>query len=92
MAIHDIVYGVAVFIQSILKWGNSLAIRLPSAIAKQMNINEGVEVEFHVDGNRLVIQKAERIPRFTHRDLVKALSKAKKYRLDSSPPRGEEIL
>jgi len=81
-----------VFIQSILKWGNSLALRLPSAIAKQMNINEGAEVEFHLEGDRLVIAKADRIPRFTHRDLVKALRKAKKQRLDSSPPRGREIL
>jgi antitoxin MazE len=80
------------FAQSILKWGNSLALRIPSAIAKQLNIREGAEVEFHVDGNRLVIEKADKVPRFTHRDLVKALRKAKKHRLDLSPPKGQEIL
>jgi len=30
--------------QLILKRGNSLAFRIPSAIAKQMDINEGAEV------------------------------------------------
>jgi len=80
------------FAQSILKWGNSLALRIPSAIAKQLNIREGAEVEFHIDGNRLVIEKADKVPRFTHRDLVKALRKAKKHPLDAGPPKGKEIL
>ncbi len=31
--------------QAVLKWGNSLAFRIPSAIAKQMQIEEGAEVE-----------------------------------------------
>jgi antitoxin MazE len=80
------------FAQSILKWGNSLALRIPAAVAKQLNINEGAQVEFHVDGNRLVIEKAEQSPRFTHRDLVKALRRAQRHRLDSSAPKGREIL
>ena len=80
------------FAQSILKWGNSLALRIPSAIAKQLNIREGAEVEFHIDGNRLIIEKADKVPRFTHRDLVKALRRVKKHPLDAGPPKGEEIL
>jgi antitoxin component of MazEF toxin-antitoxin module len=78
--------------QPILKWGNSLAFRIPSAIAKQMDINEGAEVAFHIDGKRLVIEKAERIPKFTHHDLVKALRKTKKRLVDLGVPRGREIL
>jgi antitoxin component of MazEF toxin-antitoxin module len=46
--------------QPILKWGNSLAFRIPSAIAKQMDIHEGAEVAFHIDGKLLVIEKATR--------------------------------
>ena len=80
------------FAQSILKWGNSLALRIPSAIAKQLGINEGAEVKFHVDGKRLVIEKADGLPRFSHRDLVKALHKTKKTAVDLGPPRGREIL
>jgi antitoxin component of MazEF toxin-antitoxin module len=81
--------------QSVLKWGNSLAFRIPSAIAKQMDLSEGEHVEFHFDGAKLIIEKAEEVTPFTHRDLVTALKRAKRQRLcdiDFGPPRGEEIL
>ncbi len=78
--------------QAILKWGNSLAFRIPAAIARQMEIDEGAEVEFRVDGKRLVIEKASHVPRFTHKDLVKALRKSKKGLIDLGSPRGKEIL
>jgi len=78
--------------QQILKWGNSLAFRIPSAIAKQMDINEGAEVAFHIDGKRLIMEKADNIPKFTHHDLVKALRKTKKSLVDFGAPRGKEIL
>src|SRR5712672_2464981 len=77
--------------QPILKWGNSLAFRIPSAIAKQMDINEGAEVAFHIDGKRLVIEKADNIPKFTHHDLVKALRKTQKSLVDCGAARGKEI-
>jgi antitoxin component of MazEF toxin-antitoxin module len=78
--------------QSIVKWGNSLAFRIPSAIAKQMNISEGAEVAFRIDGERLVIEKADKLPKFTHHDLVKALRKTKRSLVDLGVPRGREIL
>lgn len=78
--------------QDILKWGNSLAFRIPAAIAKQMNIDEGAKVEFHIDGKRLVIQKAESMPTFANAALVKALRKTKKGLVDFGSPRGKEIL
>jgi hypothetical protein len=37
---------------------------------------------FHIDGKRLVIEKADKIPKFTHHDLVKALRKTKKRLVD----------
>jgi antitoxin component of MazEF toxin-antitoxin module len=78
--------------QAILKWGNSLAFRIPAAIAKQMEIAEGAEVEFRVDGKRLVIEKAIEVPRFTHRDLIKALRQVRKGLVDLGSPRGKESL
>ena len=78
--------------QTILKWGNSLAFRIPAAIAKQMQIDEGATVEFRIDGERLVIEKAQEVPKFTHQELVKALRKAKKNLIDLGSPRGKEVL
>ena len=38
-----------------------------------MEITEGEEVEIHIDGKRLMIEKAATVPKFTHQDLLKAL-------------------
>ena len=78
--------------QAILKWGNSLAFRIPSAIAKQMDIEAGAEVEFRIEGKQLIVERADQMPRFTHGDLVQALRKAKKELVDLGRPRGREML
>jgi len=78
--------------QAILKWGNSLAFRIPAAIAKQMEIGEGEEVDFYIDGKRLVVEKAAKMPRFTQQDLLKSLRKMKKGLIDLGTPQGKEIL
>jgi antitoxin MazE len=36
----------------VAKWGNSLAIRIPAAIARALELREGDEVEVHVEGAR----------------------------------------
>ena len=78
--------------QAILKWGNSLAFRIPAAIAKQMEIGEGEEVEFYIDGKRLVVEKVAKMPRFTQQDLLKSLRKMKKGLVDLGAPQGKEVL
>jgi len=78
--------------QAILKWGNSLAFRIPAAIAKQMEIGEGEEVEFYIDGKRLVVEKSAKMPRFTQQDLLKSLRKMKKGLIDLGTPQGKEVL
>ena len=81
--------------QSVLKWGNSLAFRIPAAIARQMALNVGEQVEFHFYGEKLIIEKYVEASPFNHRDLVRALKQAKQQRLeniDFGAPRGNEIL
>jgi antitoxin component of MazEF toxin-antitoxin module len=78
--------------QDILKWGNSLAFRIPAAIAKQMGIAAGAKVELRLDGNRLIVERHEDTPTFTHQALLKALRKAKKTTVEWGPPRGREVL
>jgi len=37
----------------VMKWGNSLAIRLPAAVVEALGLKEGDEIEIHVaDGKR----------------------------------------
>jgi antitoxin MazE len=42
----------------IAKWGNSAAIRLPKAILELMQVGEGSELELVMEGDRLVITRA----------------------------------
>lgn len=39
----------------IQKWGNSLGLRIPKAIAQQAGLSEGTPVDFIVRGNTIVI-------------------------------------
>ena len=34
------------------KWGNSLAVRLPAAVVKALELKEGDEIEIGIQGNR----------------------------------------
>jgi antitoxin MazE len=38
------------------KWGNSLAVRIPSAAIREMALVEGSEVQMTLDGDRLILQ------------------------------------
>jgi antitoxin MazE len=36
----------------VAKWGNSLAVRLPSAVVEALELKEGDDIEIHVIGTR----------------------------------------
>ena len=38
------------------KWGNSLGLRLPRALAEQIGVSEGQKVNIVADGPRLIIE------------------------------------
>ncbi|MBM9548918.1 AbrB/MazE/SpoVT family DNA-binding domain-containing protein [Leptospira sp. 201903074] len=40
---------------TIQKWGNSLGIRIPKLFAKQLELNDGSQVEVIQEGNRIII-------------------------------------
>jgi antitoxin MazE len=80
-------------IQQVLKWGNSLALRIPSAIAKQMRVSAGGKVEIRLEGSKLVVEPAgEELPKFTRSDLVRALKTTKVREDRLGRPRGREVL
>jgi antitoxin component of MazEF toxin-antitoxin module len=77
--------------QSILKWGNSLAFRLPAAIARQLNVAEGAEVIYRLDGGKLIIEPAApELPPFTEEDLARAIRKGKPRVAGFGKARGKE--
>jgi antitoxin MazE len=44
----------------IAKWGNSLGVRIPKAVAKKVGLDEGADVEVKISGRNLVLAPARR--------------------------------
>lgn len=45
---------------TVTRWGNSLAIRIPKAFASAASIAENSAVEIGIEGDRIVIERAEK--------------------------------
>jgi antitoxin MazE len=43
----------------ISKWGNSLALRIPQALANQLGIVENTNVTLELDGDQLIIRRGQ---------------------------------
>jgi len=56
----------------VTKWGNSLGIRIPSAIAKQIHIEEGTTVTFTVIDDGVMIQPQRR--KYTLEELLERMT------------------
>lgn len=48
---------------TIKKWGNSLGLRLPSSIAKIMQVSEDSEVQLRISGQKLIVEGLKSIPK-----------------------------
>ncbi|TGL35479.1 AbrB/MazE/SpoVT family DNA-binding domain-containing protein [Leptospira koniambonensis] len=64
----------------IQKWGNSLGIRIPKAMANELELNDGSHVELQYEGDKIVIypmRKAsleEKLARITKQNLHSEVS------------------
>lgn len=59
------------------KWGNSLALRLPKAVAEQIDVSEGQDVEMRVERGSLVIKAVRRKYRLA--DLMKSVNQQNRH-------------
>ena len=76
---------------TIAKWGNSLAIRIPQSLAKEINLAEGSEVELGVVDGNLVI-KPKRNGRYSLDELVQQITPENIHaEVDSSIAIGNEV-
>ncbi len=57
----------------VAKWGNSLAVRLPSAVTEALGLKEGDDIEIEVAGRRSLEVRAKAAPR-------ELLARLRKYR------------
>jgi antitoxin MazE len=76
------------------KWGNSLGIRVPKAIAEQVNLKTGTEIDFDTTGGVLTIRpraKTRRRPKLA--ELLKQMKPGHRHgEIDKGAPVGREII
>jgi len=74
----------------VAKWGNSLAVRIPQALAEQAQLDEGAEVEVSVEGGSLSIRRRPR--RYTLDELVDQITPENRHEeTDWGEPQGKEV-
>jgi antitoxin MazE len=59
------------------KWGNSLAIRIPGAFAKDLQLEEGTELEISLVDGAMFVRPASR--NYTLEELVSQISLANRH-------------
>jgi antitoxin MazE len=74
-----------------VKWGNSLALRIPKPIAREFGIEENTPVDISYRENEIVITPVKTVCRL--RDLLaKVTSKNLHHEVDMNVPVGRELL
>jgi antitoxin MazE len=82
------------------KWGNSLAIRIPSGVAKDAHLREGTSIDVSADEAQIVLRRSSlsvngishgRRPKYTLDELLPRVTDENRQDLiDWGPPRGNE--
>jgi len=74
------------------KWGNSLALRIPSAVAREASMNDGKPVEISVENGRIIITPINNAPRYSLDDLVAEITEENRHaETDTGPAVGNEF-
>lgn len=76
---------------TVQKWGNSLALRIPKSVAKQVNVYQGSRVDMSLDKDKIVLTSLE-IEKYQLRSLLKKVNKNNIHEeVDFGKPQGKEI-
>ncbi len=71
------------------KWGNSLAVRLPSAIAREAGIEYGSSVDLLSTGKEIIIKPA--IRRYSLEEMLEGIRESNLHgEVDAGAPSGKE--
>ncbi|MEI6207703.1 MAG: hypothetical protein WCP20_13050 [Desulfuromonadales bacterium] len=77
------------------KWGNSLACRIPSALAKECGFTDQLSVEVTASEGKIVISRVSSIPVYSLEELVSRITPENKHDYadtDFGGPVGRELL
>ena len=72
----------------ISKWGSSLAVRIPKAIAEEWGVEEGTHIELTRNGRGVLLEKRK----YTLEELLEGMEDVDlPPEIDWGPPRGKEV-
>ena len=75
----------------IMKWGNSLALRIPKSFAKAIDLEEGNDVKIKIEKNSLVVVK-ETNRKYDLKSLLAGINKNNLHaEIDSGSSIGNEV-
>jgi antitoxin MazE len=73
------------------RWGNSLAVRIPRPVAKEVGLSPDSEIEMSIRDGSLVLVPTRR--QYSLEELVKGITPANRHEeIDFGPPVGRELL
>ena len=76
---------------TVQKWGNSLALRIPKAVAKQVNVHKGSRVDMSFTGNKIILSPSDN-KEYNLKDLLKKVTKKNLHpEISFGPPVGKEV-
>ncbi len=77
--------------QTISKWGNSLAVRIPAGAADSVGLSEGSEVDITVKAGALIVKPSRKL-RYELKELVDQITPENRHQLiDWGKPVGKEV-
>jgi antitoxin MazE len=75
---------------AIAKWGNSLAVRLPAQVAREINVIDGSQVDLTIQDGTVMIRAAR--PRYKLSELLAGMEPMDSVEdVDFGSPQGEEV-
>jgi antitoxin MazE len=76
---------------NVAKWGNSLAVRIPQHLAKEIGLSDGVEVDIvAIDGNLTI--KPRRQKQYSLEELIAGITPENRHaEIDTGGSVGEEV-
>ena len=78
-------------VTQIQKWGNSLAVRIPKALAAELNLEPNSTVEIKQEQGRLVLVPVKK-PAFTLEQMLAQVTPENLHaEIDTGPAQGNEI-
>ena len=73
---------------TVVKWGNSLALRIPQSFAAQLGVKENSTISLELIGDRLIIKRGQTLD-----EMLALVTDENKHQLiDFGAPQGKEII